>query len=649
MKKKLLFLFGALILSIGGASAQETENLIMNYTSTGYDVKFYPYDQSSWTSTGGNQWTTGDGNHTTTTSACVKFERGNSGKDADGDNTFGGWGVYLGGTGWAPTSFNDGETHRITITLMAEGISSGGMFKIHAYKDGNSVQRQSFSGSELAAANTNIVIFDITQAYDEIRITNHTQQNQLLPIASITREVISDAVGKPTITAPATYDGEETEVTITPGKNTHHVKYTISGSNEDVTNKEITEETVVTLTGSGNINITAVGYNEDESKSAAAAAVTITYSNVLPSGTTVVWKGSKAFGNNWGGGENITIEKSEFADVEEGDYIFLYATHTDAVTDIGFRSNRNGWDEAPWYGFTADNGYTSGGNGAHGTMAVGDEYWWLKVGKEDRTIKANIYNGDHDTDIALDAPYYFKNYQTVIQGLNFTLTKVEIHKAKTVSEAVDNEITKYENVILNLTRSFNTGGWNTICLPFVPTAAQATEMFGNGYKLAAFTGAEGTTMKFSTITIADFEAGKPYLVKPTQSEKNEFTFFDVDITVRKATPVTFGDYTFVGVFTKKSFEESEWPTTRFVGAGNKLMTPNSTGALNALRAYFQIADANAAPVLSIDGEDGEATGIRSIENGQLTIDNDYYDLSGRRVVKPTKGVYILNGKKVILK
>ena len=452
-------------------------------------------------------------------------------------------------------------------------------------------------------------------------------------------------VNVPTVSpASSTYDGELT-VTITPGEGNEKVIYSITGSDQDVENAEITTATTLDLTGSANITVTATGYVG--STASTEVSNTYTYSNVLPSGTTVVWEGNQAFGNNWG--ENITIEQQRFADVEEGDYIFLYANHTDAVTDIGFRSNRNGWDEAPWYGFTADNGYTSGGNGAHGTMAVGDKYWWLKVGKEDGTIKANIYNGDHNTDIALDAPYYFKNYQTVIQGLNFTLTKVEIHKAKTVSESVDNEIAKYENVILNLTRSFNTGGWNTICLPFVPTAAQATEMFGDGYKLAAFTGAEGTTMKFSTITIANFEAGKPYLVKPTQSKKNEFTFFDVDITVRKATPVTFGDYTFVGVFTKKSFEKSEWPTTRFVGAGNKLMTPNSTGALNALRAYFQIADANAAPVLSIDGEDDEATGIRSIENGQLTIDNEYYDLSGRRVVKPTKGVYIINGKKVILK
>ena len=46
----------------------------------------------------------------------------------------------------------------------------------------------------------------------------------------------------------------------------------------------------------------------------------------------------------------------------------------------------------------------------------------------------------------------------------------------------------------------------------------------------------------------------------------------------------------------------------------------------------------------------EATGVGSIENGKLTIDN-WYDLNGRKLQgMPTKkGVYILNGKKVVVK
>ena len=46
----------------------------------------------------------------------------------------------------------------------------------------------------------------------------------------------------------------------------------------------------------------------------------------------------------------------------------------------------------------------------------------------------------------------------------------------------------------------------------------------------------------------------------------------------------------------------------------------------------------------------DATGVGSIENGKLTIDN-WYDLNGRKLQgMPTKkGVYILNGKKVVVK
>ena len=50
---------------------------------------------------------------------------------------------------------------------------------------------------------------------------------------------------------------------------------------------------------------------------------------------------------------------------------------------------------------------------------------------------------------------------------------------------------------------------------------------------------------------------------------------------------------------------------------------------------------------------GEATSIQSIHNSQFIIHNsDVYDLSGRKVSEPSvlpKGVYVVNGKKVIVK
>ncbi len=46
--------------------------------------------------------------------------------------------------------------------------------------------------------------------------------------------------------------------------------------------------------------------------------------------------------------------------------------------------------------------------------------------------------------------------------------------------------------------------------------------------------------------------------------------------------------------------------------------------------------------------DDETTGVKAIENSQLTV-GTYYDLQGRKVAQPTKGLYIVNGKKVIIK
>lgn len=53
--------------------------------------------------------------------------------------------------------------------------------------------------------------------------------------------------------------------------------------------------------------------------------------------------------------------------------------------------------------------------------------------------------------------------------------------------------------------------------------------------------------------------------------------------------------------------------------------------------------------ISIEG-DGISTGIDTVDHGQLTMDNgEVYNLNGQRVAQPTKGLYIVNGKKYVIK
>jgi hypothetical protein len=46
--------------------------------------------------------------------------------------------------------------------------------------------------------------------------------------------------------------------------------------------------------------------------------------------------------------------------------------------------------------------------------------------------------------------------------------------------------------------------------------------------------------------------------------------------------------------------------------------------------------------------DGDVTSIDAIDNGQFATDA-IYNLSGQRVNKAQKGIYIVNGKKVVVK
>ncbi len=46
---------------------------------------------------------------------------------------------------------------------------------------------------------------------------------------------------------------------------------------------------------------------------------------------------------------------------------------------------------------------------------------------------------------------------------------------------------------------------------------------------------------------------------------------------------------------------------------------------------------------------GGATGIESLIANEKSASNEVFDLQGRRVVRPAKGIYIVNGKKIVVK
>ena len=78
---------------------------------------------------------------------------------------------------------------------------------------------------------------------------------------------------------------------------------------------------------------------------------------------------------------------------------------------------------------------------------------------------------------------------------------------------------------------------------------------------------------------------------------------------------------------------------------------NTVTTIPGNKAFLVLTNAEAqAKGFVLEFEDGGTTGIETIENSKhSTEDGIYYDLQGRRVENPTRGVYIVNGKKVVIK
>lgn len=197
--------------------------------------------------------------------------------------------------------------------------------------------------------------------------------------------------------------------------------------------------------------------------------------------------------------------------------------------------------------------------------------------------------------------------------------------------------------------------WNTLCLPFslTQTEIQTSPLAGAVINALSESTLEGTTLTLNFSSVSSIEAGIPYLIKWTSAaDPVENPIFTSVTLSTSAAGLVEGDYEFVGCFDKTSIESEDY---LYLGAENTLYYPESAVEIGAFRAYF--ANSNSAGqakafVLNFD-DDNETTGIKEVSqlstlNSELSL---YFTLDGRRIndMPATPGLYILNGKKVVIK
>ena len=239
---------------------------------------------------------------------------------------------------------------------------------------------------------------------------------------------------------------------------------------------------------------------------------------------------------------------------------------------------------------------------------------------ENKTAQIKVYYSD-DTEAFATAVNNMK--------VNYTLSQ-------TSSEAIE---TGTYNVTLQRTYI---DGWNTICLPFAMNSSAISEKFGAKAKVFAFDSySDVSGLHFETVSAMD--AGKPYLIYiPSVVSLGNLTFNDTEITEATAGSVE-QTVTFQGTYSPKA--AGTLTGKHVLNTSGKLAKATASASMKGFRAYFD-APASARMLISIDGE---TTGIASITvDGELKMES-VYNLNGQKVQNAKKGLYIVNGKKVVIK
>ena len=247
-----------------------------------------------------------------------------------------------------------------------------------------------------------------------------------------------------------------------------------------------------------------------------------------------------------------------------------------------------------------------------------------------------------------------------VLGIQSTFAQNRVKNISAESAKLD--VAQVENVgqTVKLSR-YLYAGYNTLCLPMSVSANQLQEAVpGAKIERMVAIGQEGSTLNlyFVDCTAEGIEAGMPYLIfSPTtmrMSVKNtDATQFSTTANVVRMTDGQGNQVSFssgwevrqrdgmYGIPAKQNVQILE----------SVLIRTTADQGFYPTRCGFnwesQSATATQVEIKHI-GSIEEATGIANMNRETIT-NNQYYTLDGRLVENPSAGVYIVNGKKVVIK
>ena len=234
------------------------------------------------------------------------------------------------------------------------------------------------------------------------------------------------------------------------------------------------------------------------------------------------------------------------------------------------------------------------------------------------------------------------NWMSIADGE--LLSATDIATAVAYNETANNSIENVDVANVTITRNIKEG-FNTVVLPFTLTANQVTAAFGTGTEVYNFSensaDANEITVNFNKGD-GSIEANVPVLVKATVAS-TEQVFNGVQVVAATDAKVAGTNANFVGVYAPATVADGDY----FIGKGAVYKSAGATN-INAFRAYIDVDNTVAGEVKMFIEDEGIQTAIDAID-AEAPAKGAIFNLAGQRVNNAQKGIYIVGGKKVVIK
>ena len=158
-----------------------------------------------------------------------------------------------------------------------------------------------------------------------------------------------------------------------------------------------------------------------------------------------------------------------------------------------------------------------------------------------------------------------------------------------------------------------------------------------GLELKAYVATAASNSEVTMVPVTTVPAGTPLILK-----KGSAASYDVPVAASATAPATNLLKASDGVSTIGG--DGVWD---YILSNGKFYHA-SAGVLPAGKCYLHLDSAPGARELSMNFGD-DTTALTLVNSEKSTVNNEYFDLLGRKVAQPTRGLYIVNGKKIIIK